>query len=82
MTSSEALKRAQACAELASIVPDAMKRLLLEQMRQVWLTLAAESLKSGSGLDAEFEQLIQIEEALVRRPDCAATIPGRAVTLH
>jgi hypothetical protein len=82
MTSSEAIKRAQACAELASMIPDAMKRLLLQQMRQVWLTLAVESLKSGSHLDAEFEELIRIEEALVRRPDCAAGISGRAITLH
>jgi len=81
MTSSEALKRAQACSDLASIVPDAMKRLLFEQMRQVWLSLAAQSLEPGSHLAAEFEELIKIEEALVRRPDCAAAIPSR-VTLH
>jgi hypothetical protein len=69
MTSSEAAARAEMCAQLASQMSDPMKRTLLQQMRQAWLNLAAEVRKPSRYFDEEFELFLEVEAALLRRPN-------------
>ena len=69
MTSLEALKRAETCAQLANRIADPMKRTLLQQMRQAWVRLAVDALKPNQHIDAEGAMLADLEAALLRRPN-------------
>jgi|SRR5262245_1670651 len=69
MTSSEAAARAEMCAQLASQTSDPMKRTLLQQMRQAWLNLATEEREASRYFDEEFELFLEVEAALIRRPN-------------
>jgi hypothetical protein len=77
MTGAEAMARAETCDRLISHVTDANNRVLLKQMKELWLNLANVAQASGGSVEQEFDRLVELQNLLTQRVEARSTESAR-----